>query len=547
MATLGSGLLNLASVIGRGLPDRYHLVREIFPLEFVRFSRFLTLLIGFGLVISSINIYRRKKRAFQAVFLLACFSLVFHLTKGLDYGEAAFSAVLAGLLWLTRKSFTVRSSLPDWKSGVARLGLAYLVALGYGVGGFWFLDPREFGINFDIADSVHRTLHFLFLIGDPQITPHTRFAVWFLDSLYLVTATTILYSAFAIFRPAIYSFRTHPQEQARAAAIVNQYGRTSLDYFKTWPDKTFYFSPSEQCFLAYRVGSNFAVVLGDPVGPEAEIEETVRSFRTFCQENDWGVGFHQTLPDFLPVYLRLGFKKMKLGDDAIVDLTTFTLDRRQMKSIRNAVVKLEKSGVHALNVEPPLPRDLVAQLKEVSDEWLQIPGRRERQFTLGRFDPDYLRSLPVLVAKDKDEKIQAFLNLIPFPGKREGTADLMRRRADAPNGVMDYLFVKAFQYYKDRGFFRFSLGMAPMSGFQEKETASPQERAVHMFFQQMNFLFSYKGLRAYKAKFASHWEPRYVVYRNVLDLPRLALALGKVSELQEEPPWVHPGGGLGLF
>ncbi len=68
-----------------------------------------------------------------------------------------------------------------------------------------------------------------------------------------------------------------------------------------------------------------------------------------------------------------------------------------------------------------------------------------------------------------------------------------------------------------------------------------------MFFQQMNFLFSYKGLRAYKAKFASHWEPRYVVYRNVLDLPRLALALGKVSELQEEPPWVHPGGGLGLF
>jgi phosphatidylglycerol lysyltransferase len=89
---------------------------------------------------------------------------------------------------------------------------------------------------------------------------------------------------------------------------------------------------------------------------------------------------------------------------------------------------------------------------------------------------------------------------------------------------------------KAKGVERFNLGLAPMSGFQEKEEASPQERAVHTFFQQLNFLFSYKGLRAYKAKFASFWEPRYVVYRNVLELPRLALALGKVSAIEEDLP-----------
>ncbi len=72
-----------------------------------------------------------------------------------------------------------------------------------------------------------------------------------------------------------------------------------------------------------------------------------------------------------------------------------------------------------------------------------------------------------------------------------------------------------------------------MAGFQEKEEASPEERAVHSFFQRSNFLFSYKGLRAYKAKFATIWEPRYAVYRNVFDLPRLALALGKVSEIND--------------
>ena len=42
-----------------------------------------------------------------------------------------------------------------------------------------------------------------------------------------------------------------------------------------------------------------------------------------------------------------------------------------------------------------------------------------------------------------------------------------------------------------------------MAGFQEREQASPEERAVHFFFQHLNMLFSYRGLRAYKAKFAT--------------------------------------------
>jgi phosphatidylglycerol lysyltransferase len=96
---------------------------------------------------------------------------------------------------------------------------------------------------------------------------------------------------------------------------------------------------------------------------------------------------------------------------------------------------------------------------------------------------------------------------------------------------MDYLLVKTLELAREQGYERFNLGMAPMSGFQEHEDASPQERAVHSFFQQLHFLFHYRGLRSYKAKFASYWEPRYAVYRNVLDLPRLALALGKVSEV----------------
>src|SRR5262245_57876660 len=80
LMTLGSGLLNLYSAVGRPLPHRAAILRGIFPMEFLHVARSLTLLTGFALVILSVNIYKRKKRAFFAAATLASVSALFHLT-----------------------------------------------------------------------------------------------------------------------------------------------------------------------------------------------------------------------------------------------------------------------------------------------------------------------------------------------------------------------------------------------------------------------------------------------------------------------------------
>jgi phosphatidylglycerol lysyltransferase len=129
--------------------------------------------------------------------------------------------------------------------------------------------------------------------------------------------------------------------------------------------------------------------------------------------------------------------------------------------------------------------------------------------------------------------VLAFINLISVD-KSEITCDLMRRRTDAPNGTMDYLFINLFLYARERGYTRVSLGMAPMTGFQKCEEATMEERAIHGLFQKLDFLFSFRGLYRYKAKFATSWEPRYLVYGNVLELPRTALALRRLSEVKKE-------------
>ena len=530
-ATLGSGIITVMSVTGTGVPERNAVLHAVFPLEFLHISRFAALVIGFSMIVSSAGIFRRKRRALYYVAALSALSVVFHLTKGLDYEEAAVSLVLLLFLVTYRKNFTVESDTPDFRWAALRLALALFAAALYGVLGFWVLEKHHFGMDFDFVSSVKETVRFLAFIGDPALGPRTRHAKWFLDSLYLVSGVGIAYGFWSLYRPVKYRFFDQPNARARASQILDAHGRSALDFFKVWPDKTYFFTGSGKSFIAYRVGASLAVALGDPVGPENEMESAVREFKKFCADNDWGTAFHQALPDFLLLYDKLGFRKFKIGDDAIVDLDKFSLEGRTMKELRHTARKLEKQGVRIEKWEPPIPNGVLQQVKSVSDEWLGIAGKRERRFTLGLFDWDYVKSTPVIAAVDPENQVLAFVNVIRSYAKGETTIDLMRHGKSSPGGVMDFLFIHLLEHFKERGFARFNMGMAPLSGFQEGEKATIEEKAIHSFMQRMDFLFSFKGLRAYKAKFATHWEPRYVIYEDPLALARFAVAMGRISEM----------------
>ncbi len=529
LITAGSGLASLSSLIGR--PFR-HLaaLRYVFPIEFAHLSDFVTLVIGFLLVIGSINIARRKRRAFLPVLLLASAAAGLHFAKR-DYEEGLWALILIGALLATRQRFTVRSALPDFKGVLLRLVIGFSLAVTYGVAGFWFLDRREFGINFHIFDSFHRTLQLMTLHWDTDLVPHSHYAHWFLDSLSLITAVAVGYAVVVLFRPVLYRYTTQTREREQARSVLKRYGRAALDLYKTWPDKSFFFSRSRRSFLAYRVAGSFALVLGDPVGPEEELPYLISDFLNWCRDNDWRTCFYQTLPDFLPLYAHFGLKKLKIGDDAIVDLELFNMEGSSMKRLRTLVRKLEKDGISAVYYAAPVPPEVVEQAREVSDEWLSIPGRQERTFTLGQFEPSYVRSTPVLAAYDPGGRMLAFLNVVPSYAAGQATLDLMRRRTQIPNSVMEYLFVKLLLMSKEQGYKTFDLGMAPMSGFQESESATIEERLVHIFFSHLNFLFSFSGLRQFKSKFATGWEPRYAVFQRFVDLPRLALTLQRVSSV----------------
>ena len=533
LVTCGCGLVNLESVINPSLPERFSKLLELFPLEFLQVSRFFVLLTGFALVISSLNILKRKQRAFNIVALLSVVSIIFHLTKGIDYEEATVSAILLLMLFSARKEFTVKSADLEFKSVYLRILTAFVIVAGYGIIGFYLLESGHFNFNFHLIDAIQTTFSIISLIGKPQIVPQTGYAVWFTRSVYLLTFTAIGYSIFTLFRPVAQRFGNLPGEKLRAAEILNKSGRSSMDFFKLWRDKSYFFSKTGKSFISYRVARGVALALGDPVGESEETSRIIGEFCEFCRLMDWETAFYQTTPEFLAMYENCGLRRLKIGEDAIVELENFKIESPKNKKLRKTLNKFERENYRFERFDAPLSDEILKQMEEVSDDWLTLPGRRERAFSLGSFDPVYLRETTVYAVFDAANNMLAFVNKIPSYADSETTFDLMRHRDKAPNGTMDFIFTKLILEAKKEGFKTLTLGMSPLADFVENPFPTPEERAVQIFLERMNFLFSYTGLKNFKAKFAGVWEPRYLIFRHTLDLPKIGLALLRVAEIEK--------------
>jgi phosphatidylglycerol lysyltransferase len=150
-------------------------------------------------------------------------------------------------------------------------------------------------------------------------------------------------------------------ERTMATEIVMQYARVPLDTFKLWPDKSHFFSSSGSCVIACRVANKVGIALGDPVGAEAEVESTAHQFLQWCRQNGWSVAFYQTLPDFVPLYRSFRLKKLKICDEALVELIDFSLEGqgKTRATFQDSLVR--KDGhTHARVSKPPLPEEIVA-------------------------------------------------------------------------------------------------------------------------------------------------------------------------------------------
>lgn len=525
----GLGLINIISVLTPAIKSRVRLLNEFLPVQTINLSNYLVLLIGILLIITSAFLIRGLRNAWYFAMMLCAFSLIGHIAKAFDYEEALLAMMVMVALFLTQKQYYIRTNrnLQSLNLGAA-LWIFAAVTI-YGVVGFYFLDKKQFGIAFSLTASINNTLSNFILLNPQGLVPHTRFAYLFLDSINLFGVSAIALIFYAFIKPYFLEKEIKETELNNAHQLLEKYGNSPVDYFKTYADKLFFFSELYDGFLAYRVANNFAIVLEEPVCEDnlSTKSAILKEFERFCTQQGLKPAYYRVDGISLDLFGYLGKKWMVIGQEAILNLSDFSLEGKDRKSMRNAVNSMQKKGFATHIYEHP-KEGLLQKLKLVSDEWLSTMHRGELVFSQGVFNWDELKKQTIITLENEDEKVVAFLNVIPDYAAGEATYDLIRRTDDAPGGNMDVLIIELINYCKSKGYHSLNLGMAPMSGI-DKARDLP-ERTIKFAYEKIEQFRHYKGLRDFKEKFDPCWRNKYLVYENHYDLLQLPLAISKVMK-----------------
>jgi len=504
-----SGVVLLFSGATPAATGRLELLDKFLPLGVIEVSHFLGSVAGAALLILSQGLTRRLDAAYYLTSIVMVTGMVTSLLKGFDYEEAILLLLVLVVLWRARPAFDRRAAFFDTRfsaAWIAALAGALIASVWLGFFAFKHVDySDQLWWQFELRGEASRFL---------------RASVGAALALLLFALARLVGQA-----PHDAPVPTDADLVDASRAIAAQ--RATSPFLVYLRDKAILFNDSRTVFVMYGVRGRTWVALGDPVGPEAELSSLVRTFLERCDDFGGVPVFYEIGKLHLHLYADFGLTFVKLGEEAKVNLTTFTLEGSHASRYRQAIKRLEKDGGSFRIIEPADVRGVMTQLRTVSDDWLAAKASAEKGFSLGFFDESYLTRFPAGVI-ERNGRIEAFANIWRGPGGEEVSIDLMRYHRDAPKGVMEALFVHLLIWGRDHGYQKFALGMAPLSGFQDSPVASLWNRLGSFVYEHGDAVYNFQGLRAYKEKFNPVWEPRYLAYPGGLRLPRI---LADVSAL----------------
>lgn len=522
------GITNIISVLTPAIGSRLNLLLNYLPTDAINASNYFVLFAGMLMVATSAFMMKGLRSSWWVALVLSLLSSVGHLTKAIDYEEAILNLIVVVILIATRKEYHIKSNPKIRNIGIQTIFISILAVMIYGTIGFYFMDKKHLNIDFNLSESIKYTFKYFFLFGSDNLVPGDSFTQHFLISLKISGLITLSFLVYILSRPFIFRHTVENDDQLRAKDILNKYGQSALDYFKTYPDKLL-FIVGDQAFVSFRVSGNFAVVLENPVAKDSnELKQCIRQFDKYCIDNSLKCLYYRVPEEYLDVYHETGKKSLFLGQEGIIDLNTFTLEGNQRKSIRNAINKVKSAGYKVLFYEPPIKDGLLQKIKLVSDEWLEHTHRSEIIFSQGMFLWDELKTQTIITIENPEEKVVAFLNIIPDYAQSEATYDLIRFTHDAPGGVVDFIMVEMFNYLKSKGYTSVNLGFAPMSGNDDPHNFP--EQSMRFMYNKFKSFSHYKGLRAYKEKFLPEWHNKYLIYSHDYDLFQVPLILKNIMK-----------------
>ena len=533
------GLLNVVVTAAPPLRSRLHTVLAVLPLGVAKSAAAITALAGIAMIMTARGIRRGQRRPwFLAVATLAV-TTVAHLARGGGIISELVAAAILVLLVTQRGHFQASTDRSSLRAALPRLALVVPVSVLASALGIEASSGRHHLPSFAVVltASLER------LVGQTNIALPEGVSDFINPTLLTVGISLIVSTLYLVTRPVVdrrLSDQSSSPErrlaELRAREIVRRHGRGTLDYFALRDDKQFFFF--RDSLVAYAVYGGVALVSPDPIGPLAERTEVFSAFRTYAESRGWTIGVMGAGEEWLPIYHAAGLHYLYVGDEAIVDCPTFSLEGGKMKGLRQAYTRLARHGYTVEFLDPAEidPQRVPAILALIS---MLRRGEDERGFSmmLGRLFNPKDKGLLLTLVLGPDGAPAAVCQFVPSPAINGYSLDLMRRDpGEHPNGLIDFALCSTIFHLAANGGRGLSLNFAAFRSILEVEAGEGTLTRVERWaLRRLSGVLPIESLWSFNNKYHPTWLPRHVVYPALESFVPVVVAIFRAESLTEIP------------
>lgn len=468
---------------------------------------------------------------------------IYELADGGSWWNAVGLVVMTAVLvqlWRCRRQFSARTRRGSFWAALGFFLVGGVVIL---LAGSWLVT------RFGTSDGAGSAVYFVWdnMLGDLGLVDQASSAtapLWVRGVIDLVGAAVVLGSAYLLFRTPRYTHTLDAADEARVRTLLRDFGgEDSLGYFATRRDKSVVWdsgsASTARAGISYRVVGSVSLASGNPVGDPLRWPDAIEAWRRQARTNGWSLAVMGAGTNGAVAYTGAGLKAWEIGDEAILDLRTFSLAGPGMKAVRQSVARLQRRG-YTTHVErhSALDAERFAALDSAAARW-RGDGGDERGFSmaLGRLGDELDGDCVLVEAHDEEGRLRGFLSFVPW-GRNGVSLDLMRRDPTADNGLVELMVSSLAERGTAFGAGRLSLNFAMFREAFERGAevgAGPIARLWRSSLVLASRNWQLESLYRSNAKYQPEWQPRFICFEYTSDLPRIGTAAGSAEGFLTRP------------
>lgn len=472
------------------LSNLSRLFEFLLPFSFDFFDQMVNMLVGFLLLGLARGLWMKVKQAYWPTIILLSFGIINTILRTTSLRLIAAYLVVILMVWLSRKEFYREKLVYSWGAMLFDGTLFGLLFIGYAVAGYHNTTTLHGSIIYD---------RFILFPSED---------VWFSG---LIGIAISLIALLSLYHYLSSSKKTLGEELhlPRLNALLKRFGGTNTSHYLTLPGyQYYYYQENHQDVMAFgfQTKANECFVLGDPIGNKKKWKEATQAFMKDADSLGYQLAFYKISEDYILILHELGYDFTKVGEAGIVDLQKSS---QPAFAERIEYKKLINEG-YRYQYFPKLPEELLEACQKISDDWLG--GEKEKQFSVGRFELEYLTSSGVGLVLDANSSVVGFITQQPIDAEVV-SFDLLRLKKDAPAMLGHFLIANQLDEYGRQGYLQANIGMAPLVRVGDSEFSFWEERVMNIIYRYGNRFYKFQTTEQSKELYVDGWESRYFAYR----------------------------------